>query len=144
MTNILLISNSLDNINIAWRHFRYEEYSANATTNIDAAIEQLKSDNAAKIVIYYCGDDTETFYPFYKALRSDPDTAGIPLLILSDVSWQQALTGYVKFYNTSVIGNSVNDEKLKDIVRMGAKYGFEEKGAVLNRPAPRRPEKPKR
>lgn len=143
MTDILLISNSLENINIAWRHFRYEEYNASATTNIEAAMEKLKSKEAAKIVIYYCGEDTENFYTFYETLRSDPETSEMPLLVLADVSWQQALTGYVRFYNTQVLGNSVNDAKLKDIVKTGARYGFEEKRPSFNRPAPKRPAKPK-
>lgn len=142
MTDILLISNSLENINIAWRHFRYEEYNASATTNIEAAIEKLKSKEAAKIVIFYCGEDTVDFYRFYKALREDPETSEMPLLVLADVGWQRALTGYVRFYNTQVLGNSINDEKLKDIVKTGAKFGFEEKAAVFNRPAPKRPAKP--
>ena len=125
MTDILLISNSLDNINIAWRHFRYEEYNASATTNIEAAMEKLKSRDAADMAVYYCADDNEDFYSFYDALRSDPMTKELPLLVLADVNWQQALTGYVKFYNTCVLGNSINDAKLKDIVKMVANHGFE-------------------
>ena len=97
MINVLLISNSLENINVAWRHFCYADYNASATTNIDAAMEKLKSKDTANIVVYYCGEDTESFYPIYNTLRSDPETADIPLLVLADISWQQALTGYVKF-----------------------------------------------
>lgn len=141
MMNILLISNSLDNINIAWRHFRYREYDAVATTNIEAGMDRLRSDDAPKMVAFYCAEDTENFYAFYDMLRSDPKTSELPLLVLADVSWQRTLTEYFKFYNTHILGNSVNDEKLKDIVRLGLKFGFEEKTATLNRPVPKRPKK---
>lgn len=141
MINVLLISNSLENINVAWRHFCYADYNASATTNIDAAMEKLKSKDTANIVVYYCGEDTESFYPIYNTLRSDPETADIPLLVLADISWQQALTGYVKFYNTSILGISVNDEKLRETVKTGAKFGFEGKPMVLKRAAPIRPAK---
>lgn len=139
MTDVLLVSSSLENINVAWRHFCYSEYNASATTNINAAMENLKSSKPARIVVYYCGEDTEGFYPLYNTLRSDPVTAEVPLLVLADVSWQKALTEYVKFYNTCVLGITVNDEKLKDMVKGGARHGFEKKSAALNRTAPKRP-----
>lgn len=141
MINILLMSNSIENVNVAWRHFCYSDYNASATTNIEAAMENLKSDKASEILVFYCGEDTDNFYPLYNTLRSDPDTRNVPLLVLADVSWQMALTGYVKFYNMSVLGISVNDEKLRETVRFGAKYGFEDEAAVINRPPPKRPAK---
>ncbi len=138
MTDVLLISSSLENINVAWRHFCYSEYNASATTNISAAMENLKSSKPARIVVYYCSEDTEGFYSLYNTLRSDPKTADIPLLVLADVSWQKALTDYVKFYNTCILGISVNDEKLKDMVKSGARHGFEKKSPAINRTPPKR------
>ncbi len=138
MTDVLLISSSLENINVAWRHFCYSEYNASATTNISAAMENLKSSKPASIVVYYCSEDTEGFYSLYNTLRSDPKTADIPLLVLADVSWQKALTDYVKFYNTCILGISVNDEKLKDMVKSGARHGFEKKSPAINRTPPKR------
>ncbi len=139
MTDILLISSSLEDINIAWRHFCYNDYNASATTNINAAMENLKSSKPAKVVVYYCGEDSEGFYTLYHTLRSDPATEEVPLLVLSDVSWQKALSGYVKFYNTCILGISVNDDKLRDMVKSGARYGFEKKSAAFGRAAPKRP-----
>ena len=123
--DILLISNSPENIDIAWRHFHYDEYNASATTNADAAMEKLRSSDAPDMVVYYCGNDTDSFYPFYHALRNDPKTTEIPLLVFADSGWHKVLTSYVKFYNTRILGIMVNDEKLKEIVNLGIAYGFE-------------------
>ena len=139
MTDVLLISNSLENINVAWRHFRYSEYNTSATTNIEAALDNLRSSKPAQIIVYYCGEEVENFYTVYSALRNDPKIAKIPLLVLSDVGWQKALTGYVKLYNTCVLGISVNDQKLKETVKYGARDGFEKPEISPNRPIPKRP-----
>ena len=69
MTDILLISSSLEDINIAWRHFCYNDYNASATTNINAAMENLKSSKPAKVVVYYCGEDSEGFYTLAKGAQ---------------------------------------------------------------------------
>ena len=123
--NVLLISNSSENIDIAQRHFRYEEYVSDTAVGNEAAMEKLTSEDAPKMAVYYCGKDTDTFYPFYHTLRNKPETAEMPLLVFADANWHKVLTGYVKFYNTRVLGIMVNDEKLKEIVGLGIKYGFE-------------------
>lgn len=127
MIDVLLISDTADNVNIAWRHFCYSEYSANAATNIQAAMNSLHEKKHAQIVAYYCTDKTGSFYEFYKALRSDPATENIPLVVLADVSWQTVLSKYIKLKNTKVVGISIDDTKLKDIMRTGARSGFEKK-----------------
>lgn len=137
MTDVLLISSSLDNINIAWRHFCYSDYNASATTNHDAAMENLRSKKPAQIVVYYCGEDTTNFFSFYKALREDRKTADVPLVVLADVSRQKLLSDYVRLRNACVLGISVNDDKLRDTVRTGARYGFEKRSPALNRSAPK-------
>lgn len=121
MTDILLISDSLANINIAWRHFTYREYNANATMSVDTAMEYLRSDKPPQVVIYYCGGGSSGFFSFYRILRSDEKTAGCPLIILTDVELQKALSEYVKLENTQVLGISVNDKKLMDIIRVAAR-----------------------
>ena len=140
MTDVLLISSSLENINIAWRHFCYNEYNASATTNHEAAMENLRSKKPAQIVVYYCGEDTTNFFSFYKALREDQKTENVPLVVLADVSRQKLLSDYVKLRNARVLGISVNDDKLRDTVRIGARNGFEKKVPAFNRLAPKRPQ----
>ena len=138
MTDVLLISNTLENINVAWRHFRYNDYNTSATTNIDAALDNLKSSKPAQIIVYYCAESVESFYTIYKALRSDPKAAKIPLLVLADVGWQKCLVDYVHFYNTAVLGISVNDKKLRETVKFAARDGFEMPEVSHNRPVPKR------
>lgn len=140
MTDILLIGSSLDNINVAWRHFCYSDYNASATANHEAAMENLRSKKPPQIVVYYCSDDAENFFSFYKTLREDPKTEKIPLIVLADVNRQKVLTEYVKLWNTCVLGISVNDDKLRDMVRTGARNGFDKKPTASDRPAPRRPQ----
>lgn len=140
MTDVLLISSSLDNINVAWRHFCYNDYNASATTNHEAAMENLRSKKPAQIVVYYCGEDTTDFFSFYKALREDQKTANVPLVVLADVSRQKVLSDYVRLRNACVLGISVNDEKLRDTVKTGARNGFEKRSPAFNRSAPKRPD----
>ena len=103
-------------------------------------MENLRSRKPAQIVAYYCGEDTTDFFSFYKMLREDEKTANVPLVVLADVSRQKALSDYVKLRNACVLGISVNDEKLRDTVRTGARNGFEKKNHAFNRPAPKRPQ----
>ena len=121
MTDILLISDSLANINIAWRHFTYREYNANATMSVDTAMEYLRSDKPPQVVIYYCGGGSSGFFSFYHILRNDEKTANCPLVVLTDVELQKALSEYVKLEKAQVVGISVDDKKLIDIIRLAAK-----------------------
>ncbi|MCM1055653.1 MAG: hypothetical protein NC394_09045 [Bacteroides sp.] len=139
MIDVLLISSSLDNINVAWRHFCYSDYNASATTNHDAAMENLRSKKPAQIVVYYCGEETTDFFSFYKALRDDQKTENVPLVVLADLNRQKLLTDYVKLRNACVLGISVNDDKLRDTVKTGARNGFEKRPPAHGRPAPDRP-----
>lgn len=121
MTDILLISDNLNNINVAWRHFAYREYNANATVSVETAMEYLKSDKPPQVVVYYCGGSSSGFFSFYHILREDEDTAGCPLVVLTDVELQKALAEYVKLENTQVLGISVNDKTLMDVIRNAAR-----------------------
>lgn len=134
MTDVLLISDTVDNINVAWRHFCYNEYSAAAATNVQSALDSFNEKKHAQVVAYYCSDSTDSFYSFYKTLRSNPATENIPLVVLADISWQTVLSKYIKLKNTKVVGISIDDTKLKEIMRTGARSGFEKK---TNRPANR-------
>lgn len=133
MIDVLLISDTVDNINVAWRHFCYNEYSAAAATNVQSVMDSLHEKKHAQIVAYYCGDNTSSFYSFYKTLRSDPATENMPLVVLADVSWQTVLSKYIKLKNVKVVGISIDDTKLKEIMRTGSRSGFEKK----DRPAQR-------
>ena len=121
MTDVLLISNSLPNINIAWRHFCYREYNASATVSVETAMEYLRSDKPPQVVVYYCGGSCSDFFPFYRILRGDEKSAGCPLVLLTDVEFQKALAEYVKLENTQVLGISVNDKTLMDVIRNTAR-----------------------
>ena len=121
MTDVLLISDSLANINVAWRHFCYKEYNASATASVETAMEFLRSDKPPQVVVYYCGGGSSGFFPFYRTLRKDEKTAGFPLIVLTDVDMQKALAEYVKLENAQVLGISVDDKKLIDIVRSAAR-----------------------
>lgn len=137
MTDILLISNTLPNINVAWRHFCYREYNANATVSVESAMEYLRSDKPPQVVVYYCGGSCSEFFPFYRTLRSDEKSADCPLILLTDVEFQKALQEYVKLENTQVMGISVNDKTLMDVIRNEARK------SASRRPAPsRRPHNP--
>ena len=129
MTDILLISDSLPNINVAWRHFCYREYNANATTSVDTAMEYLRSDKPPQVVIYYCGGGSSGgFFPFYRILRNDEKAADLPLVVLTDVDMQKALAEYVKLENAQVLGISVDDKRLRDVIR-GAARGKKNNGS---------------
>ena len=121
MTDILLISDSPASINVAWRHFCYREYNASATASIDTAMEFLRSDKPPQVVVYYCGGGSSGFFPFYRILRKDEKTASLPLVVLTDVDMQKALSEYVKLENAQVMGISVDDTKLMDVVRAAAR-----------------------
>ena len=120
MTDILLVSDSLANINVAWRHFCYKEYNASATASVDTAMEFLRSDNPPQVVVYYMGGGSSGFFPFYRILRNDEKTAGFPLIVLTDLDMQKPLAEYVKLENTQVLGISVDDKKLINIIRGAA------------------------
>ena len=118
MTDILLISDSLPNINVAWRHFCYGEYNANATANVDAAMEALRSDKPPQVVVYYCSaENSRTFFSFYRTFKAEKKTEKCPLVVLADVELQKALSEYVKLENTDVVGISVNDDVLMSLIR---------------------------
>lgn len=121
MTDILLISDNLANINVAWRHFVYREYNANATVSVETAMEYLKSDKPPQVVIYYCGGGSRGFFSFYRILREDEKTKNCPLVVLTDVELQKALSEYVKLENAQVLGISVNDKTLMDVIRYAAR-----------------------
>ena len=121
MTEILLISDSLPNINVAWRHFCYGEYSANATVSVDTAMESICSDKPPQVVVYYCSaENSRKFFSFYHTFKAEKKAAGCPLVVLADVELQKALSEYVKLENTDVVGISVNDDVLMSLIREAA------------------------
>ena len=121
MTDILLISDSLPNINVAWRHFCYQEYNANATANVDTAMEAIRSDKPPQVVVYYCSsENSRGFFSFYRTFKAEKKAAKCPLVVLTDVELQKALSEYVKLENTDVLGISVNDDVLMSLIRDAA------------------------
>lgn len=125
MTSLLLISDNSENLNVAWRHFCYKEYSAGATISIDSAMERLRSENPPQIAVYYRAAKGKGFFDFYSRLREDPATQNIPLLVLTDLEFQKVLSEYIKLKNAMVLGISVDDRRLMDIMRSAARNGFE-------------------
>lgn len=139
MTDILLISNSSDNISVAWRYFCTREYNASATTSYDAAMDTLRNAKSSKVAVFYCGNDTDSFISFYRMLRGDEKTAGIPLIVLSDVKWTRTLSEYVQLENACVLGMGVGASKLAEVARNAARGALNKKADQSRREPPRRP-----
>lgn len=137
MTDILLISNTTDNINVAWRYFCTRDYNASATISYDAAMETLRQAKSSQVAVFYCGNDTDSFISFYRMLREDEKTAGIPLIVLSDVKWTRALSEYVQLKNACVLGMGVGASKLAEVARNAARGGLDKKPSQ-SRPAPQK------
>lgn len=127
MTDILLVSNTTDNINIAWRYFCTRDYNASATISYDAAMETLRKAKSSQVAVFYCGNDTDSFISFYRMLREDEKTARIPLIVLSDVKWTKTLSEYVQLKNACVLGMGVGASKLAETARNAARGGLEKK-----------------
>ncbi len=138
MTNILLVSNTLDNINVAWHHFANRDYAANATTNYDSAMTNIHSDKKPEVIIYYFSSNTDDFFSFYRMLRADEIGAKIPVIILADPDRQVVLSRYIEWDNAAVLGISISDSKLGEVVR-GAARGSLIRRKPTSRPAPNKP-----
>lgn len=137
MTDVLLISNTSDNINIAWRYFCTRDYNASATVSYDAAMETLRNAKSSQVAVFYCGNDTDSFISFYRMLREDEKTAQTPLIVLADVKWTRALSEYVRLNNACVLGMGVGASKLADVARNAARGGLNKKPSQ-SRPAPQK------
>lgn len=135
MIEVLLVSNSAQNIRIAWRHFCTNDYSADSAVNNDAAIKALVNGKRGVVPVFYCGQDTDSLLDFYRKLRAEKKTANTPLVVLSDVKWTKVLSEYVHLKNTLVTGVTVSEKKLLEIMRTAARGGFEKKSSP-SRPAP--------
>lgn len=135
MTNILLVSNTLDNINVAWHHFANRDYAANATTNYESAMMNIHTDRSPEVIVYYVSSTTNDFFSFYRMLRADEKGAKIPVIILADPDRQVVLSRYIEWDNATVLGISVGDSKLGDVIRSAARGGLI-KRKPTSRPAP--------
>ncbi len=133
MIEVLLVSNSAQNIRIAWRHFCTNDYNAVSAVNNDEAIKTLINGKKGTIPVFYCGNDTDCFIDFYRKLRAEQKTANAPLVVLADTKWAKALSDYVRLKNTHVIGVTVNGSKLLEVMKTASRGGFEKKSA--SRPA---------
>ena len=125
MIEVLLVTNSAQNIRIAWRHFCTDDYNAVSAVNNDEAIKALVNRKSKVIPVFYCGSDTDCFIDFYRKLRAEKKTADTPLVVLADAKWTKALSEYVHLKNTCVIGVTVNSDKLLDVMKTAAAGGFE-------------------
>ncbi len=138
MTDVLLISNSTENINIAWRHFCSRDYNASATVSYESAMDTLRKGKSQQIAVYYCGNDTDDFISFYRMLREDKKTVFVPLVVLADVRWIKALSEYVRLENACVLGITVGASKLAEVMRSASRGGLN-KMPVQNRPSLQKP-----
>ena len=125
MIEILLVSNSSQNIRIAWRHFCTDDYNAVSAVNNDEAIKTLVTRKSKVVPVFYCGSDTNCFIDFYRKLRAEKKTANTPLVVLADTKWTKALSEYVRLKNTYVMGVTVNAVKLLDVIKIAETGGFE-------------------
>lgn len=134
MIDVLLITDTADNIKIVWRHFCTRDYEATASVGNDAAIEALLNCKKGTVPVFYCGNDTHCFIDFYRRLRAEEKTADMPLVVLADFKWTKVLSQYVHLKNTLVTGVTVNEAKLRDIMKIAARGGFEKKGSASRPP----------
>ncbi|MBD5080270.1 MAG: hypothetical protein HDT44_00705 [Ruminococcaceae bacterium] len=125
MIEVLLVTNSAQNIRIAWRHFCTDDYNAVSAVNNDEAIKTLVTRKSKVIPVFYCGSDTDCFIDFYRKLRAEKKTADTPLVVLADAKWTKALSEYVHLKNTCVMGVTVSSAKLLDVMKIAATGGFE-------------------
>ncbi len=125
MIEVLLVTNSAQNIRIAWRHFCTDDYNAVSAVNNDEAIKTLVNRKSSVIPVFYCGSDTNCFIDFYRKLRAEKKTSNTPLVVLADAKWAKALSEYVHLKNTHVIGVTVSGSKLLEVMKTAAKGGFE-------------------
>lgn len=115
--DILLVSDTLQSINVAWRHFAFTDYSAKATTHVNGAMECIRGDTPPKAVVYYASDDSAKLFRLYRAMRADERLPDLPLIVLADPQRQKALAETVTMKNTTVLGISIDDKRLLAAVR---------------------------
>lgn len=114
MLKILLVGDTLQSINVAWRHFVYSEYAAKATTLVSGAMSSINGDDPPDLVVYYAADESSQLFSLYREMREGEDPTKVPLLILADAHRQKALSDYFTFKNAEVVGISVDDRMLLD------------------------------
>ncbi len=116
-TEVLFIADDLPSINIAWRHFAYPEYSIRATTHVKSGMECFDMEKKPQAVVYYCSEKSKQLAELYQTLRTDSRSKKVPLIVLADPAQQKTLIDYIKLENTQVLGISIDDRKLIDIIR---------------------------
>lgn len=116
-TEVLFIADDLNSINVAWRHFAYSDYSVRATTLVESGMECFEGTRVPQVVVYYCNAASKNLINLYRTIREDPRSANVPLIVLADFQEQKTLLEYFKLENTYVVGISIDDSKLKEIVR---------------------------
>ena len=115
--DVLLVSDNLQNINIAWRHFAYNDYSAKATTHVSGALECVRSENPPQLIVFYASSGCKKLFELYRALREEETNPNTPLIVLADPQLQKSLTDYIKLKNAVILGISVDDKKLFTTVK---------------------------
>lgn len=116
MIDIILVSDSMQSINVAWRHFAYTDYSAKATTIVESAIEAIE-EKVPKAVVYYSTGESKLLFELYRKMRAYEPNPDIPIVVLADPQKQKLLLEYVALKNTQVIGISIDDKKLLEIMK---------------------------
>ena len=116
-TEVLFVADDLASINVAWRHCAYSEYYVRATTLVDSAMECFEGSKKPQVAVYYCNGASKQLMELYRTIRNDPRSAKTPLVILADPPQQKLLIEYLKLENTQVVGISINDTKLMEIIR---------------------------
>lgn len=136
MIDVLIVTDTADNIKLVWRHFCTNDYEAASSINNDNAMEMLSKCKKGTVPVFYCGNNTHCFMDFYRKLRAGEKTAEMPLVVLADFKWAKVLSQYVHLKNTMVTSITVNHAKLLEIMRTAARSGFEKKNSP-SRPAMR-------
>ena len=116
-TEVLFIADDLNSINVAWRHFAYNDYSVRATTLVESGMECFEGSKKPQVVVYYCNAASKNLINLYRTIRADDRSAKTPLVVLADFPEQKTLLEYFKLENTQTVGISIDDMKLKEIIR---------------------------
>jgi len=114
MVNILIISGNINSIN-HYRRFFTDEFKISATNSADNAMNMLAT-KSADLVIFHAGADYGGLFGFYRKLRQNPATAGLPLVMITEASFVHALEDKVELQNAVVVGLDVRQEELMEVV----------------------------
>jgi PleD family two-component response regulator len=114
MKNVLIVGENIKAINKLRRVFGFE-FRVSATNSPDNALNILQN-KTTDLVIYHAGRDLSLLFEFYKSLRKDAETDGVPLLVIAEVTILKALSDTVEMTETAVIADNLGEEEMTGVI----------------------------